>query len=267
MNQSSGCLPPSVSGALFAVMHWKYQIVNSLFPTKSIKQLTCSYNPLHINPNMLSWGRILSTNWSGIKMLSWPDWLMSLCVGDGGRPRLPGILFLSSVRIPGKDFALFQLNYSQNPTFSCQWRDITTPHQTQEKWLESNEWVCRWKVVFNRGLEAGVTLMKHDKRRKSISNQWRVYLQWLRLEFQQSIFLLLSRLSATLNQTRVTWLPHLQRNSKSPNCCWDGSQTFPAEQILWKSLRKLGGVSSGPAIREGVCLNNIILPPRVFLAY
>ena len=33
--------------------------------------------------------------------------------------------------------------------------------------------------------------MKHDKRRKSISNQWRVYLQQLRLEFQQSIFLLL----------------------------------------------------------------------------
>ena len=192
MNQSSGCLPPSVYGALFAVMHWKYQIVNSLFPTKSIKQLTCSYNPLHINRNMLSWGRILSTNWSGIKMLSWP-WLtdVSLCVGDGDRPGLPRILFLSSVRIPGKDFALFQLNYSQNPTFSCQWRDITKAHQTQEKWLESNEWVCRWKVVFNSGLEAGVTLMKHDKRRKSISNQWRVYLQQLRLEFQQSIFLLL----------------------------------------------------------------------------
>ena len=111
--------------------------------------------------------------------------------------------------------------------------------------------------------------MKHDKRRKSISNQWRVYLQLTTVRVStiniSPSLGLRSRLSATLNQTRVTWLPHLQRNS-THRCC-EGSQTFPVEQILWKSLRKLGGVSSGPAIREGVCLNNIILPPRVFLAY
>ena len=260
MNQSSGCLAFSVAGALFAVMHWKYQIVNSLFPTKSIKQLTASHSPLHININMLREENVNKFKWN-------KNAALALMCGRLSRTQATKNFIFSVGQNSWERFCPFPTKLFSEPDLFMSMKRCNHTSSDGGKWLESNERVWRWKVVFNGGLEARVTLMKHDKRRKSISNQWRVYLQWTTVRVS-TINISPSRLSATLNQTRVTWLPHLQRNPDLlHNWRWDGSQTFPVEQILWKSLRKLGGVSPGPAIREGVCLNNIILPPRVFLAY
>ena len=173
MNQSSGCLALPVSGALFAVMHWKYQIVNSLFPTKSIKQLTPSYSPLHINTNMQREG-IVNTMWSGIKMLPCPSLTDFLCVRSRRTRTTENFIFIVGQN-SWERFCSFPTKLFSEPDLFMSMKRCNHTLSDEGKVITS---VWRWKVVFNSGLEAGATLiMKHDKRRKSISNQWRVYLQ------------------------------------------------------------------------------------------
>ena len=103
---------------------------------KSIKQLTPSYNPLYINRNMQRESILNNLKWNKTAVVSLFEW----CVWETARG-FRELKFYSRSGFLGKIllFSIFHQNYSQNLTFSCQWRDVNKPHQTEEERLESNK--------------------------------------------------------------------------------------------------------------------------------